>query len=98
MSDFLTDIKNTAVLARLSLDEGQAKKMIAQLDNILTMVNQINSVNTDHITPLAHPLGFQQPLRDDIVDDVNQRELFQQHAPCVEAGLYIVPKIIEGAE
>jgi aspartyl-tRNA(Asn)/glutamyl-tRNA(Gln) amidotransferase subunit C len=95
MSDFLSDIKNTAMLARLELDEAQAQTLIGQLENILEMVNQINLVDTDQTEPLAHPLGFQQPVRKDVVTDSDQRELFQKNAPAIEEGLYIVPKIIE---
>jgi len=95
MPDFLTDIKTTATLARLQINETQAQTLIPQLKNILDMANEINSVNTDQTEALAHPLGFEQPLRKDEVTAVNQRELFQQNAPAIDEGLYIVPKIIE---
>jgi len=95
MSHFLNDIQKTATLARLTIDQKQAKRLAPQLENILELVNQINSVNTDQVEPLAHPLGFPQPLRKDEVTETNQRECFQQNAYLVEEGLYIVPKIIE---
>ena len=95
MSHFLDDIQKTAILARLTIDEIQAKKLIPQLENILALVNQINSIDTHETQPLAHPLGFSQPLRKDEVTEINQRQRFQKNAYCVEEGLYIVPKIIE---
>jgi aspartyl-tRNA(Asn)/glutamyl-tRNA(Gln) amidotransferase subunit C len=36
-----------------------------------------------------------QRLRADEVSEANQRELFQSIAPSTEAGLYLVPKVIE---
>jgi aspartyl-tRNA(Asn)/glutamyl-tRNA(Gln) amidotransferase subunit C len=34
-------------------------------------------------------------LRDDIVSEPNNREANQKSAPAVEAGLFLVPKVIE---
>jgi aspartyl-tRNA(Asn)/glutamyl-tRNA(Gln) amidotransferase subunit C len=45
---------------------------------------------------MAHPLeGQVQPLREDCVTESDRREAFQANAPAVEAGLYLVPKVIE---
>jgi len=44
---------------------------------------------------MAHPLDAMARLRPDIVTEVNQREHFQQNAPQNQAGLYLVPKVIE---
>jgi aspartyl-tRNA(Asn)/glutamyl-tRNA(Gln) amidotransferase subunit C len=95
MSNFIKDIHNIALLARLKIDEAQAEILAPQLDGIVDMINQINSTDTADIQPMAHPLGFSQPLRADVVTETNQRDAFQQSAPNVEEGLYIVPKIIE---
>jgi aspartyl-tRNA(Asn)/glutamyl-tRNA(Gln) amidotransferase subunit C len=45
--------------------------------------------------PMAHPLDQVQRLRPDVVTERDQREQFQAIAPQVEAGLYLVPKVIE---
>jgi aspartyl-tRNA(Asn)/glutamyl-tRNA(Gln) amidotransferase subunit C len=34
-------------------------------------------------------------LRDDAVTESDQHQLFQRNAPQVEAGLYLVPRVIE---
>jgi aspartyl-tRNA(Asn)/glutamyl-tRNA(Gln) amidotransferase subunit C len=44
---------------------------------------------------MAHPLDMAQRLRADEVSEYDQREYFQAMAPRVEAGLYLVPKVIE---
>lgn len=38
---------------------------------------------------------MQQRLRDDVVTEPNRREDYQRPAPATEAGLYLVPKVIE---
>ncbi len=44
---------------------------------------------------MAHPLDMTQPLRPDAVTESDQRDLYQRNARAVEAGLYLVPKVIE---
>jgi aspartyl-tRNA(Asn)/glutamyl-tRNA(Gln) amidotransferase subunit C len=45
---------------------------------------------------MAHPLpGLSQRLRVDVVTEADAHELYQRNAPQVEAGLYLVPKVIE---
>ncbi|HZC02679.1 MAG TPA: Asp-tRNA(Asn)/Glu-tRNA(Gln) amidotransferase subunit GatC, partial [Gammaproteobacteria bacterium] len=51
--------------------------------------------DTTDIEPLAHPLELTTRLREDRIIEQNQRERFQRIAPRVEAGLYLVPKVIE---
>jgi len=55
----------------------------------------MNAVDTQGVKPMAHPLDAVQRLREDVVTEADQREHFQQHAPLVEDGLFLVPKVIE---
>jgi aspartyl-tRNA(Asn)/glutamyl-tRNA(Gln) amidotransferase subunit C len=58
-------------------------------------VEQLETVDTTSVVPLAHPLDALQRLRADEVTESDQREAFQAVAPQTEAGLYLVPKVIE---
>ena len=88
-------IKKIANLARLEIEESDIPGYAKNLSNILDLVEQMDSVNTDHVTPMAHPLDAVQRLRADEVTEQDQREHFQKHAPKTEDGLYLVPKVIE---
>jgi aspartyl-tRNA(Asn)/glutamyl-tRNA(Gln) amidotransferase subunit C len=55
----------------------------------------MSSIATDDILPMAHPMDQTQRLRADEVTEEDQHEYFQSQAPQVEAGLYLVPKVIE---
>jgi len=88
-------IKKIANLARLQIEESDIPGYAKNLSNILDLVTQMDSVNTDGVTPMAHPLDAVQRLRTDEVTEQDQREHFQEHAPQVEDGLYLVPKVIE---
>ena len=90
-----SDVENIAHLARLAIGEEDVPAYAENLSNILTLVEQMNSVDTSGVTPMAHPLDMAQRLREDVVSEENQREHLQAHAPAVENGLFLVPKVIE---
>lgn len=96
MSLNATDVKKIAHLARLNMNENDVAQYAEQLSNILNFVEQMNQAETAGIEPLAHSLDLQQRLRADEVTEKNQRTEFQAIAPQVEAGLYLVPQVIEG--
>lgn len=90
------DIKKIAHLARLNVPEDKMTLYTEQLSKILNFATQMNQVDVTHIEPLANPLALNQRLRPDVVTESNQREIFQAIAPHVEAGLYLVPQVMEG--
>lgn len=97
MSLSLEEVKKIAHLARLDLSENDLKHYAPQLVKILDFIEHMNQVDTTTVEPLAHPLDLAQRLRPDVVTAVNERQKFQTIAPQVEAGLYLVPKVIDEA-
>ncbi len=96
----LSDVERIAQLAQLEVSDRQIRKTAGQLNNILAMVEQLRSIDTTGIEPLAHPISaFRNDvalrLRDDVVTEENHRAEYQAPAPAVENGLYLVPKVIE---
>jgi aspartyl-tRNA(Asn)/glutamyl-tRNA(Gln) amidotransferase subunit C len=89
------DVAKIAHLARLDVAGADLEHYAAELSNILTLVEQMNAVDTAGVTPMAHPLHMSQRLRRDAVSEGDQRERFQSNAPSTEDGLYLVPKVIE---
>lgn len=90
-----SDVKKIAHLARLAVAGQDIPAYARNLSNIMGLVEQMNAVDTREVTPMAHPLELPARLRPDQISETNQRELFQSIAPQVEAGLYLVPKVIE---
>lgn len=90
-------VKKIAHLARLNLSENDIAVYTPQLTKILQFIEQMNQMDTSNVEPLAHPLDISQRLRPDAISELDLREKFQQIAPQVEAGLYLVPKVIEEA-
>ncbi len=89
------DVRNIAHLARLHIDEDAIEQYTSDLSSILTLVEQMNQVDSSGVVPLANPLDATQRLRDDEVTEIDQRDKFQHIAPDVAQGFYRVPKVIE---
>jgi aspartyl-tRNA(Asn)/glutamyl-tRNA(Gln) amidotransferase subunit C len=93
------DIARIAHLARLELKPEEGERMLAQINGFFDIVEKMRAVDTTGIEPLAHPVAAVQDvqlrLRDDAATEGNQRDANQQSAPAVEAGLFLVPKVIE---
>ncbi len=96
MSLTRTDVENIARLARLEIAESELAQYVGTLSRIIDFVEQLNAAQTGDVEPMAHPLSGQtQRLRADEVTERDQHEKYQKNAPRVEAGLYLVPKVIE---
>ena len=89
------DVEKIAHLARIGLNEADIASTTATLNNILGLIDQMQAVDTSGIEPLAHPPETTQSPRPAVVSETNQREAYQAIAPAVEAGLFLVPKVIE---
>lgn len=88
-------VRKIAHLARLHITEQEVDAYAETLSRILSLIEQMNAVDTTGVMPMAHPNEAGLRLREDAVTETNQREKFQKIAPAVEAGLYLVPKVIE---
>jgi aspartyl-tRNA(Asn)/glutamyl-tRNA(Gln) amidotransferase subunit C len=95
------DVRKVARLARLAMTEAEIDSSRAQLSGIFDLIAEMQAVDTSGISPMSHAQDVSQRLREDAVTEADQRELFQSIAPQyrgspqVEAGLYLVPKVIE---
>lgn len=95
MSLNLADVKRIAHLARIAVEEDEMPGYLQQLSNILGLVEEMQAVDTTGIEPMAHAQDVVLRLRDDVVTEIDRHAAYQAVAPQVEAGLYLVPKVIE---
>jgi len=89
------DVRKVARLARLAMSATEIETARAQLSGIFDLIAEMQAVDTTGIEPMSHAQDVSQRLREDAVTETNQRKLFQSIAPQVEAGLYLVPQVIE---
>ena len=89
-------IENIAHLARLELQPTEVPVYQTSLSAILDFVGELDRADTASVAPMAHPLpGLSQRLRADVITEKDHHGLYQENAPQVAAGLYLVPKVIE---
>jgi len=81
------DVKAIAKLARLSIDEADVPLYATNLSNILDLVEQMNSVDTEGVVPMSHPLDVAQRLRDDVVTESDQRAVADDARTILSQGL-----------
>lgn len=95
MSLSTEEVNKIAWLGRIAIDTDKVEAYARDLSGILDFVEQMSAVDTSTVEPMAHPMDQAQRLRPDVVTEPDQRERFQANAPLVDAGLYLVPKVIE---
>ncbi|QAA94328.1 Asp-tRNA(Asn)/Glu-tRNA(Gln) amidotransferase subunit GatC [Pollutimonas thiosulfatoxidans] len=96
------DVARIARLARIELSPDQTARAQTELDGILNLIEQLQAVDTTGIEPMAHPLSTHQEialrLRPDAAAPTStdaQREALMANAPAEQAGLFLVPTVIE---
>ena len=95
MSLSLEEVNRIAHLARIEISAAEALQTQGQLIAIFRLIETMQAVNTEGIEPMSHAQDLMLRLREDAVTESDQHALFQSIAPQVEAGLYLVPKVIE---
>lgn len=89
------DVEKIAHLARLEMGEQERSTYANSLSRILGLIEQMKAVETAGVEPMSHPFDVGLRLREDAATEVDARERFLRLAPATEAGLYLVPKVIE---
>ena len=89
------EMKTLLELSKLNIDDSSLEEFKQDLTNILGLLDQLQQVDTTGVEALTNPRDDMQRLREDKVTETNQREALQKNAPASEAGLYLVPKVVE---
>jgi aspartyl-tRNA(Asn)/glutamyl-tRNA(Gln) amidotransferase subunit C len=90
------DVEKIAHLARLSITEQEMPVYVTSLSSIVDFVDELSRADVGSVLPMAHPLdGQRQRLRPDVVMETDHHDKYQRNAPSVQAGLYVVPRVIE---
>jgi aspartyl-tRNA(Asn)/glutamyl-tRNA(Gln) amidotransferase subunit C len=95
MSLTLEQVRRIAQLARIEINDAEAESTLGHLNGIFSLIEEMQTVDTRGIEPMAHAQDLAQRLREDKVTETNRREVYQTVAPETEADLYLVPRVIE---
>ena len=92
------EVERVAALARLSLSEEEARRMVADLDTILGYVESLDAVSTEGVEPTHHVLPLATPLREDRAAPPLDPERVVANAPAHDGSAFVVPRVLEGEE
>jgi aspartyl-tRNA(Asn)/glutamyl-tRNA(Gln) amidotransferase subunit C len=87
-------IQHMAKLARLQLNDEQAKKYSEQMSTILNHFEQISQVNTQGVEPMITPSEIENFWREDEVIKENSAEDMLKNAPARTGNLFKVPPVV----
>ena len=93
--DSTVDLAHLANLARLSFDASTTESALRDLEKIIAMIDVMQDVDTEGVAPLSHPSDGAQRLRQDLINETEQREKFQHTAPATAEGYYLVPRVVD---
>lgn len=95
MSLTINDVRRISDLARIDLSDANAEKLMVELNDILSMVEQIQSIDTTGVEPCRTRSGA---LRDFVKTksrNITAEKKICRMLPDVMDGLFLVPKVIE---
>ncbi|EPR66673.1 Asp-tRNA(Asn)/Glu-tRNA(Gln) amidotransferase subunit GatC [Cyclobacterium qasimii] len=91
----INSLKKIAHLARLEFDENGAKKMTADMTQILDWVEKLNEVDTSNVEPLITMSSEENIMRQDEVGAHLDHEKGLKNAPQRDSDYFRVPKVME---
>lgn len=93
----LDDVRRVAYLARIEISDAEADATLVKLTSIFGMIEALQKVDTEGVEPMAHAQDIAMRLREDraVAVDPAEQKSFQEIAPQIEDGLYLVPRVVE---
>jgi aspartyl-tRNA(Asn)/glutamyl-tRNA(Gln) amidotransferase subunit C len=98
MSSDRIDVRHVAKLARLALSESEIAQYGSQLAQLLTFVDELRELDTEHVAATAQVIESRNVVRPDRVEPCLSRDEVLAGAPQAQNGFFRVPKIITAAE
>ncbi len=88
-------VRHIARLARIKLEDAQAKSLQSELTAILQWVEQLNEVDTSGVEPMTSVIDTALTMRDDEVTDGGYPQDIVKNAAERAGQFFIVPKVVE---
>lgn len=89
------DVTKAAQLARIDITKSEADTTLEQLKKVFLLIEDMKTIDTDEIEPMAHAQDISTRLREDVVTEHEQRENLQANAPAIDNALFLVPRVID---
>ena len=87
-------VEYTARLARIELTEQELDKLSGQLDEIISFIDRLKTLDIGNIAPMSHILPVENVLREDEPRPSLPPDEALKNAPRKENNFFAVPKVI----
>jgi aspartyl-tRNA(Asn)/glutamyl-tRNA(Gln) amidotransferase subunit C len=88
------EVRHVAQLARLELSQEEEKQMTEKMNQVLTYMEKLNSLDTSQVPHMTHAIQLQNVFRQDEVLPSMDREQILANAPECDGVSFLVPKVI----
>ncbi|AHC39538.1 Asp-tRNA(Asn)/Glu-tRNA(Gln) amidotransferase subunit GatC [Ehrlichia muris] len=92
------DLLQAAKLTRIRLNDKEIDYHFRELEEVLNWIQTISQVDTKDVAPIGNGgihYDYGLPLRKDIVNDGNIKDIVLSQSPEQEHDFFVVPKVIE---
>ena len=88
-------VRKVARLARIAEPEEKLAGLAAELNGIISWIEQLGEVDTDGVEPMTSAVQVALPMRDDVVTEGGDLEMVLSNAPKRAGDFFVVPKVVE---
>ena len=88
------DIQKLFALSKLNINKDEQESLSQDLSSVLSWVGSLQSVNTQHIHPMIHPVPLNMFCNDDLPPENMSVDNALKNAPESENNHFLVPRVI----
>ena len=82
-------------LSRLSLPPEERTAMAGQLEQIVSYMDVLNTLDTEGVEPMSHVFPLKNVMRPDLVVPSRDRDELLANSPVPDGEAFLVPKTVE---
>jgi aspartyl-tRNA(Asn)/glutamyl-tRNA(Gln) amidotransferase subunit C len=88
------DIRKVAYLARLELSDAETETLAPQFLQILTFIEQLGELDTEHVEPMTTALDVTNRWADDVIEPGLSSQQALAAAPASDGEYFLVPPVL----
>tara|TARA_B100000676_G_scaffold63268_4_gene62710 strand:- start:3179 stop:3460 length:282 start_codon:yes stop_codon:yes gene_type:complete len=88
-------VRTICYLARLEIDQDKSEKIQKDLETIIDLIGNLQSIDTSNVNPLYSPLEMTAFKHEDLVSSDNKKNKFLENAAESNDDYFLVPRVVE---
>ena len=88
-------VRTICYLARLEIDQNKSEKIQKELETIIELIGNLQSIDTSDVEPLYSPLEMTALKHEDIEASDNKKDKFLENAAESNEDYFLVPRVVE---